>query len=224
MKKYIIIPLFLLATSSARADFWGGDLPLLTQIVTNTLMTLYQLREQTKMMEEEMDGIKGRIDRIQTIAEVVQPSTWQQWKDPAEALRRLKLIYHTLPKEYRSPKSDEIEEEISKAMNAIARIGPGAESSFRSGKEIERMGADSSPGKAQKLTATGVGSLITLESQNLVLQSHITGLLSQMLAQANENETRQVVSRGNSFSGFSESLGKYDSRFSSRALPIRMSR
>lgn len=223
MRHFFIISLLLLGTKSAKADLWGGDLPLLAQIVTNTLNTLYQLKEQTRIMEEEMEGIKDRINRVQTIAEVVQPSTWDKWKDPAEALRRLKVIYQTLPKEYRSEKSDAIEDEISKAMNAIARISGGAQTSFQSGKELERRGADASPGVAQKLTASGVGSLVSIESQNLILQSHITSLLTQMLAEGNEKETRQVVSRGSSFSGVSESLGRYDSRFSTHVIPLRIS-
>ena len=75
--------------SSARADFWGGDLPLLAQIVTNTLQTLYELKKQSGLLEDSMDGIKDRIDRVQTIAMEVQPSSWDQWRDPREALRRL---------------------------------------------------------------------------------------------------------------------------------------
>lgn len=220
MKKIILVVTVFLSTQSARADLWGGDLPLLAQIVANTLNTLYQLQQQTSMMRDEMDGINDRISRIQTIADVVQPSQWEQWRDPREAVNRLRIIYHTLPKEYRSEKSDAIEDEIAKAMNAISRIGPGASSSFKSGKELERRGADASPGVAQKLTASGVGSLVTMESESLILQSHITSLLTQILAQGNEQESRLVVSRGGSFTGFSQSLGSSDGRFSRHIYPL----
>ena len=224
MRTLLFIPLLMLMCNTARADFWGGDLPLLAQIVANTLQTLSQLQSQTNMMRDEMDGIKNRIYRIQTIAEVVQPSSWEKWKDPREAVNRLRIIYGTLPKEYRSEKSDAIEEELSRAMNAISRIGPGAHSSFESGKELERRGADSSPGVAQKLTASGVGSLVTMQSQSLILQSHITSLLTQMLANGNEKESRLLVSRGTSFSGVSENLGPNDGKFSTHALPSGMRR
>ncbi|MEZ4873062.1 MAG: hypothetical protein R2827_12655 [Bdellovibrionales bacterium] len=39
IKKMIVIS-FLMLTFSARADMWGGDIPLLIEIVTNTLNTL----------------------------------------------------------------------------------------------------------------------------------------------------------------------------------------
>ena len=226
MKKYLVIIPFLLLGSAqpARADFWGGDLPLLTQIVFNTLHTMYELQSQTSMLKDEMAGIKDRIFRIQAIADVVQPSSWDRWRDPNEAMRRLKIIYHTIPKEYRSEKSDQIEEELSKAMNLIARVSQGAQTSFQSGKQMEDKGANSSPGVAQKLTASGVGTLISMEAQTQVIQSHIVSLLAQTLADANEKEARLTESRGVSFAGVSECLGDKDSLFSNHVLGLMVKR
>ena len=220
MRKLLLLPLFLLIHSNARADFWGNDLPLLAQIVTNTLQTLMELERQTSILRDEMAGIKDRIDRVRTISEVVQPSSWGQWRDPNEAMRRLKMIYYTMPEQYRSEKSDAIEQELSKAMNMIARTSGEATTTFNSGKEMERRGADASPGVAQKLTASGVGTLVAMEAQNQIIQSHITSLLTQMLANANETESRMVATKGESFSTVSKSLGTKDHRFSSHVNPL----
>jgi len=219
MKKFFLLLLLVPFSTPAKADFWGGDLPLLAEIVANTLMTLNQLRTQTELMNDEMEGIKDKINRIRTISDVVQPAQWHQWKDPAEAFRRLQLIYQTLPKEYRSPKADEIESEIARAMNMISRVAPEAHTTFLSGKELERRGADASPGVAQKLTASGIGTLVAMEAQSQVIQSHITGLLARMLADGNEKETRMVVTKGQSFSDVSESLGPDDGKFSTHVFP-----
>lgn len=214
MRKIIITFILGLLPFSAKADLFGGDLPLLAQIVTNTLYTMYELQRQSDLMNDEMRGIKDRINRIKTISEVVQPSEWDKWKDPREAVNRLRIVYHTIPKEYRSEKYDQIENELAKAMNLVARVGPETATTFKSGKEMERRGADASPGVAQKLTASGVGTLIALESQSQVIQSHITSLLAQMLAEGNERETRSVVSRGSSFKSFSVNLSQKKSQFS----------
>ena len=218
-KELFALPIILFAAQSAQADFWGGDLPLLAQIVLNTLQTLSQLREQTSILNDSMDGINDRIYRLSTISEFVQPSQWEQWKNPDESLRRLKLIYGTLPKEYRSDKSNEIETEIATAMNLVSRVGPGAHTTFLSGKELERRGANSSPGVSEKLTASGIGTLVAVDSQNLVIQSHITSLLAQMLAEANEKEARGVISKGQGFSGVSQNLNSDDGKFSSHVFP-----
>jgi len=221
LKKLILTFTFMFLPFQAKADLWGGDLPLLAEIVFNTLHTMMELEKQSRYWSEEMEGIKDRIDRIQTIANVVQPSTWEKWKDPREALERLRLIYHTIPKEYRSEKYDSLEQELSNAMNLVARLRPETESSFKSGKELERRGADASPGVAQKLTASGVGSLVSIQSQSLAVQSQITSLLTQILADANEQETRAVASRGSSFKSFASNLSQTDFRFSRIVLGTR---
>lgn len=205
----------------ARADFWGGDLPLLAEIVFNTLHTMQELERQSQHMEDELAGIKDRINRVRTISNVIQPSDWEKWKDPKEAVNRLRLIYHTIPKEYRSEKYDQIEHELAQAMNLVARVGPETTTTFKSGKEMERRGADASPGVAQKLTASGVGSLIAIESQSQVILSHITSLMVQMLAQGNERETRSVASKGSAFNSVSTNLSQSETQFSEVALKNR---
>lgn len=223
MKKLIISLAIFTLPFQAKADFWGADLPLLAEIVFNTLHTMMELERQSENMDEELRGIKDRIDRIRTISELVKPSAWEKWKDPREALQRLKTIYHTLPDEYKNAKSDQVESDLSNAFNLAARVSNEAQTSFNSGKELERRGADASPGVAQKLTASGVGTLIALESQSQVLQSQITNQLAQIIADGNEKESRMVVSRGQSFSGFSRNLEQTDSRFSVQALSLGLS-
>lgn len=226
MRKFIIstfCALFIFATpKQAKADLWGADLPLLAEIVFNTLHTMYELQKQSNYLNDELRGINDKIHRIKTIADVVQTSQWDKWKDPQEALRRLKLIYHTMPKEYRNEKADAIEDELSKAMNLIAKVSGEATTTFYSGKELERRGADASPGVASKLTASGVGTLIAQESQAQVIQSHILSMLTQMLAEGNEKESRLVVSKGTEFGSYSENLGNKKGWFSELVSPLRM--
>lgn len=224
MKKFVLSLCFLLLPVNAKADLWGGDLPLLAEIVFNTLHTMMELEKQSQYWKDEMDGIKDRIYRIQTIANVVQPSDWEKWKDPKEALERLRLIYHTIPKEYRSEKYDTIEAEISQAMNLVSRVGLQTGTTFASGKELERRGADASPGVAQKLTASGIGTLVAQQAQAQEIQSHVVSLLAQMLAEGNEKETRSVATKGNSFRSFATNLSQTDSKFSQIVLAIKAAR
>ncbi len=218
MRKYFIIVLLPLLSLTARADLFGGDLPLLAQIVTNTLNTIMELQKQRQLMEDQMAGIRDRIDRIRTINDLVQPSQWDQWKKPEEAVRRLGIIYRTLPKEYRSEKADLIETELANAMNLIARVKSESVTNYNSGKELEARALGSSPGVSQKLAASGVGTLISLESQSQVIQSHVVSLLTQMLAEGHENENRLVMSKGQSYSTVSGSLKNKSNRFSELVL------
>jgi len=169
-------------------------------------------------MEDEMAGIRDRIDRIRAINDLVQPSQWDKWKNPEEAVRRLGIIYRTMPKEYRSEKADMIESELTNAMNLIARVKSESATNYNSGKELETRALGSSPVVSQKLTASGVGTLISLESQTQVIQSHVVSLLTQMLAEGHENESRLVMTKGQSYSTVSGSLGNKTNKFSDLVL------
>ena len=218
MKKFFVAFVLVFNFSTARADLFGGDLPLLAQIVTNTLYSMYELQKQSEMWDDQMRGVKDKIYRIETIKKVIQPSEWDKWKDPSEALRRIQLIYQTLPKEYRSEKSDMIEDELSRAMNLVSRVNLETKTTFESGKELENRGLNSSPAVAQKLTASGMGTMISQQAQSQVLQSHMVSLLTQMLAEGHEKETRFIVNKGLSYNNVSKSLNSKENKFSSIVL------
>lgn len=197
----------------ARADFWGGDIPLLIEIVTNTLNTLNELRGQSEMLRRELRGIDDKIYRLRTIQEIVRPNDLAQWKDPREALRRLQRIYYTLPPEFRTEKSDDFERRISQAMNVAGVLADSAKPAFDSGKQLEKAGLEVGPGVANKMTASGVGTLVALQSQNQVAQATIISLLSQMIAENGSKEvtrlnsqSREYKSLGTGLSGFSNQV------------------
>lgn len=223
MKLFLIVwtcSAFFLNSPPAKADLFGGDLPLLAQMVVNTLQTLTELERQTTLFKEQMAGIKDRIHRLKTISEIVQPSSWDEWKNPEDAIKKLRQIYLNIPKEYRTDKSDSIEAELSRAMELVGKLSSGMKDSFLSGKELEAKGADSSPGVAQKLTASGVGTLVSLSAQSQVIESHIVSLLAQSLASGNEREVRTLMSAGEGYKSFSSELKATDAPFSSRALSV----
>lgn len=222
--KTLMFSIVLSFQLNAKADLFGGDLPLLAQIVFNTLHTMYELQQQSRLLKDEMAGINDRINRIKTISDIVQPSEWDKWKDPKEALNRLDKIYKSLPKEYKSEKSDLVESEIARAMNLISNISTDTKSTFKSGKELEARALDSSPGVSTKLTASGVGTLITQQAQSQVIQSHVVSLLTQMLADGHEKDSRMIISKGESYKNFSSSLNQKESSFSKTALKFGSSK
>lgn len=226
MKKIVLLGALCLnlLSAPARADLFGGDLPLLAEIVVNTLQTLREVEAQTSLAKAELEGIKEKVTRMTSIADLVQPSSWEEWKDPAEAVKRLQKIYYTLPKEFRSGKSDEIEAELAAAMNELGKLSAGAKETFRSGKELETKGIDASPGVAQKLTASGIGTLVAMSAQEQVLISHATSLLVQGLAQKQEDEARSIVTAASTLKSISEGLSQDKASFSKGATSTRRER
>lgn len=206
----LLVALFAIFTQPARADFLGGDLPLLAQIVTNTLNTLYELQKQSRLLNEELRGIEDKINRLKTVAELLRPEDWRNWRDPRETARRLSQIYYTLPPEYRSAKSDNVEREITQALQLAGQVTDAAKSSFDSGRELENRAESASPGVSQKLTASGVGSLVALEAQNQVIQARVVSLLAHQVAAAREREARSVMGQATEYKTISTMRGFSD--------------
>ena len=196
----------------AKALF-GEDIPFLIEIVSNTLYTLYEIRAQSEMLRRELRGIDDKIHRLRTIQTLIAPNDLQKWKDPREALKRLQKIYYTLPPEFRTEKSDEVERRIAEAMSVAGVLVDTAKPAFDSGKELEREGLKVGPAVANKMTASGVGTLVSLQSQNQVAQAQIISLLSQMIAESGSREAARLKSQaaeyksiGQGLSGFSNQI------------------
>jgi len=182
-----------------KADFFGGDIPLLIEIVSNTLSSLGELRTQSDLLRRELRGIDDKIHRLQSIKEIIGPSDLSTWKDPHEAFARLRRIYYTLPPEFRTDKSDEIELRLSQAMSVAGLLADSAKPAFRSGKQLEKNSLEVGPAVANKMTASGVGTLVALESQNQVTQATIISLLAQMIAESGSKEVSRLNSQSTEF-------------------------
>ncbi len=197
----------------AKADLWGADLPLLVEIVANTLNTLYELKSQSSMLRRELRGIDDKIHRLKSIQEIIAPNDLAGWKNPREAMRRLQRIYYTMPPEFRTEKSDEVERRISQAMSVAGVLTDTAKPAFDSGKQLEKNGLEVGPAVANKMTASGVGTLVALQSQNQVAQATIISLLSQMIVENGSKEAARLNSQaleyktlGSGLNGFSKQI------------------
>jgi len=193
----LFIACILFSSKPARADFFGGDIPLLIQIITNTLNTLHELQHQSDLLKRELRGIDDKINRIQAIKELLNPNDKERWKDPVEALKRLQTVYSLLPDQFKTQKSKEVEDQIARALVLAERLKRESTLAYDSGRELEKKALDSSPAVSQKLAASGIGTLVTLEAQNQVAQGTIINLLSQMIAEGASKDAALITSQSN---------------------------
>src|ERR1700737_2593709 len=101
----IIFALFFAPIHVARADFFGGDIPLLIQIATNTLQQLAQLRsilstshDTLGLLRDVNEGIRQAMDMIQTMNRTIHPGVLSGYKTPEEVLRAIEELYGAIPK------------------------------------------------------------------------------------------------------------------------------
>ena len=190
-----ILPLVLFSTAivpDARADFWGGDLPLLFQIVTNTLEELVRLKaildngkDTLGLLNEVNRGINDALALIRTMNTTLSPGVLAQYKNPRELYDVLTRIYGQIPRTSQAGletlHDQTVAESITlhnQAFDYAAAIDPEAE-------RIKDYSRVASPAGAAKLTAESVGVLIHVSNQILRTNAAMLKILSENLAMNN---------------------------------------
>lgn len=221
----IAVGLMIYPQQSVKADFWGGDIPLLIQIVANTLEQLVRLkqmiqngRDTLNFMRDINEGIREAMGILRTMNTTLQPGVLSQYKDPRELLNVLQDLYGMIPKtqeaRLQSMQDQSVSEAITlhnQAFEYAAMVDPEAE-------KIKDYSRGVSPAGAGRLTAQSLGVLIHVSNQILRTNAAMLKILSENLALQNRREKLNSKQFETQYSGLSQALGQYPSLESSTKL------
>ncbi len=196
MKK--IMGLILLATIAARparADFFGGDLPLLAEIVANTLQQIYQLkqmiqngRDQIGLIREINRGINDSLHMMETLKINIDPGIYKDWHEAQGALRGILEIYGKIPKSVDEKVQGDTDQNVAEAIALNNTIFEYTKRIDLVGEQIKNFSHQVSPGGASKLTAQGVGVMLHVMNEGLRAQATGLKLQAQTMAVQNKKE------------------------------------
>lgn len=211
--------------NSAKADFWGGDLPLLAQIVANTLQELIRLKQiidngkdTLNYMRDINDGIRDAMGILRTLNTTIEPGILSQYKSPADLLGALQNLYGMVPNTEASKLQSMQDESVSEAIvlhnqafDYAAMVDPEAE-------RIKDYARGVSPAGAGRLTAQSLGVLIHVSNQILRTNAAMLKIMSENLALQNRREKLNSKQFEVQYSGLSGVFGQYPSLESSMKL------
>ena len=96
----IFVLLVLFSAQNTRADFFGGDIAVLSQILVQTIQQLSQLkqivgagRDSLGLMRDINRGINDSLYLMRTIGPGTDPGLYRNWTSIDSALRQLQAIY-----------------------------------------------------------------------------------------------------------------------------------
>lgn len=184
-----------LQPSVAYADFFGGDLPLLSQIVANTLQQLTKLQtiigknqESLDLMRDVNRGIRDAMRIISTMNTTLSPGILSDLQRVEQVLGTIEDLYGRIPKTQSSDlqRTTDISaaEGIqlhNEAFRYADKIDPEAE-------RIKSYAKDVNPLGAQKLSAQALGVVIHVMNQVLRTNAAMLKLQSEQLALQNRRE------------------------------------
>jgi len=192
--KRILLILFFI-TQPCKADLFGGDVVVLTQILANALQQLSQLRGIVGAADNQLDLVRqinqGINDSIQILKEVhpnLDPGIYRDWRTVNQALEGLNGLYGQAPRSPEMPIHQNVDRGIAEAISYNNSFYKYSREMDVLAVDIQRHSHAVSPGGAAKLTAQALGAVIQVLNQNLRAQATLLKLTAQDMAVRNRAE------------------------------------
>lgn len=205
MKRRILafVPILLLGfPSSVRADMWGMDLPLLTQLVANSIQQIMQLRalinsgeDSLELMRDINRGVNDSLQVLRTINPNADPGIYKDWQSVDDAMKKLEAIYGIIVSSKDSRVQRDTDTVVSEAVSLNNQIYGYTHDIDLIGEEIKEYSHEVSPGGAQKLTAQTLGIMLHVMNQSLRTQGEGLKIQAQMLALQNKREKESTAAQ-----------------------------
>lgn len=221
----VLLSSTLMVPHTAKADMFGGDVVVLTQILIQAIQQLYQLKmifqngaDSLSLMREINRGLRTGLGIIQIINPKFNPGLYGGL-DTAESVQRaIEELYGTIPQtsEYRLQEAQDRSASESIAMNGT--LFQYADDVDLEARRIIAHAQDVNPQGAAKLTAESLAILIGVSTQVLRTNSMMLKMMGQNMAMSNRKEKLQAMQFKTQYQEVSSGLGNLPRKINLKAL------
>ncbi|HLE12947.1 MAG: hypothetical protein A2504_13045 [Bdellovibrionales bacterium RIFOXYD12_FULL_39_22] len=207
--------LTIIISSSASADMFGGDIVVLTQLLSNALQQLVQLREivgngqdTLGMMRDINQGIRDGLDLIRIINPKFNPGLYSNLDTADRVLGVINELYGKVPQtaEFRLQQAQD--QSVAESISMNGNLFEYADQVDLESKRIMDHAKVVSPQGAEKLNAQSLAVLIGVTTQLLRTNSMMLKMMGENMALSNRKEKLQSAQFKNQYDGMSSALGK----------------
>lgn len=225
MKKIKVAFLFILLVwttkpTNAYADFWGGDLPLLAQIVSNTLQQITKLSNILGKGQETLDyfkeinrGVREAMQIARTMNTVLQPGILSDLNKTQDVLAALEDLYGRIPNTKQSKMQSSLDQSAAEAIQTTNDVYRYADKVDPEAEKIKDYAQVVNPLGAGRLTAQAVGVLIHVMNQVLRTNGQMLKLQGEQLALANKREKLTSEQFRLQYDGLSKAFSELNSDY-----------
>ena len=207
------LTLCLASPKEARADLFGGDVAVLTQILANAIQQLYQLKQILStgadtlgLLRDINRGLRDGLGVIQILNPRFNPGLYGDLETADRVLSTIEDLYGKVPQtgdaRLQAAQDQSVAESI--AMNGrLFRFADEADATSRQMIDHSRL---VNPQGAAKLTAQSVAVLIQTTTQLLRTNSMMMKLMAENLAVQNRKEKIESAQFRSQYDGLSEAF------------------
>lgn len=217
MRKKLFIGIFfftmMLAPISARADLFGGDVVVLTQILVQSIQTVLQLKallsngqDTLNLMRDINAGVRSGLDVIRTINPNFKPGVYGDLNNADAVLRAIQNVYGEVPRGMDQELMNSQDQSVAEVISMNRNLYDYADGVDRERERILYHAQVVSPQGAGKLQNQALGVLIGVTTQLLRTQSQVLKLLAQNMAMQNRHEKIQTKEFQENYRDLSDGL------------------
>lgn len=203
--KILITSVVFCFSTQSRADMFGGDVAVLTQILAQAIAQLQQLKmilkdgqDTLNLMRDVNAGIFDTLKALKSVAGHVDPGLYSELSKVEDVARKIQELYGVVTNSPLSDSQSRTDQAVSEAISFNNDLYKYSKDLDQIGEEIKVYADQASPGRAQKLTAQSLGVVIHVMNQQLRAQATGLKLQAQALAIQNKkskDETSEYMSQ-----------------------------
>lgn len=213
-----ILFIFFVTASSprpARADLFGADVAVLTQILAQAIQTVLQLksilengRDTLDLLRDVNAGVRSGLDLIRIINPRFDPGVFGDMRDPRAVQEALEHLYGSVPEGANQELIQSQDQSVAEVISMNRNLFDYAEQVDRERDRILFHAQIVSPQGAGKLQNQALGVLIGVTTQLLRTQSQMLKIMAQNLAYENRREKLSTKNFQENYEGLSEGFNK----------------
>ena len=210
----VFLSLTLMFPKPCRADLFGGDVVVLTQILANAIQQLIQLRQLLStgsdtlgLLRDINSGLKDGLAILQVINPKFNPGLYGDLHTADQVLAVINDIYGQIPQTGETRLQEAQDRSVAESIAMNGSLFQFADQADEEGKRIFSHAQSVSPQGAGKLTAQSVAVLIGVTNQVLRTNSMMLKMMSQNMALQNRKDKIQAAQFKSQYEGLSSAFG-----------------
>lgn len=190
----------------ARADLFGGDVAVLTQILANAIQQLAQLRQMLQtgndtlgLLRDVNRGINDSLRMAETLGLRIDPGLYRDLQEIDAAVGSIEQLFGRAVDSPIATIQRNTDQTVAEAITFNNELNEYTRRLDQIGEEIKSYSHAVSPGGAAKLTAQSLGVLIHVMNQQIRASGQGLKLQAQALALQNKHDkdkTEQYLREG----------------------------
>ncbi len=205
----------LLATPiPAKADLFGGDVLILTQILANAIQQLSQLhqlfstgKDSLNLMREVNQGLRDGLRVMQLINPKFNPGLYGNLQTAEQVRAVITQLYGAIPRTSESRLQEAQDRSVAESIAMNGTLFQFADQADNESRRIFDRSLSVNPQGAAKLTAQSLAVLIGVSTQVLRTNSMMLKMMGENMALQNRKEKVKSAQFRNQYDGLTDAFG-----------------